>query len=559
MTSLYKHACEYEKEKLLTLHIFLLSIFIIFILIAIFSVKCFAQESFLKTKVEKISATRQSSDERIKQVLRNLEIPEDIGFIKEVNVPSNPTGKMVINIQDLHCNYEAQKNIAAILEHLISTYGLKVISVEGGSGKIDTAFYKELPDAKIKEQVADYFLREARINGTEYYAITTERDISLYGAEDPKYYDKNLEAFLKALPSREKILENIAMLENGLNILKNRIYNDKLKDLDDHVVAYDNGELDFESYVKYVSSLYPEDNFKREFTQLPKLVESIEIKHTLDLDQAETQRKQLIEYLSKFLSRYDLEEFLRITVEFKAKTVDALTYHNTLKKLYDGMEKKSKTLDKEWPQLSLYIEYLNKHESLDKYGIFDELDKIAELIKNSLYTSYTQKRLDYNLRVIRLSRNLFSTKLLNRDMAVIRKYRADFNGMNMKKFIEGESRRLNLDLAIPADEELMLMEKTLPDVEDFYEYAGKRNDVLAANTVNSMDEEKEPIGILVTGGFHTEGIAEFFKEKRIIYAVVAPKVENIEEDDTRYINALQGKKTPFEEQLERENKLAKQN
>ncbi|MBI4846517.1 MAG: hypothetical protein HY810_08660, partial [Candidatus Omnitrophica bacterium] len=47
----------------------------------------FAQESFLKTKVEKISATRQSSDERIKQVLRNLEIPEDIGFIKEVNVP----------------------------------------------------------------------------------------------------------------------------------------------------------------------------------------------------------------------------------------------------------------------------------------------------------------------------------------------------------------------------------------------------------------------------------------------------------------------------------------
>ncbi|MBI4846153.1 MAG: hypothetical protein HY810_06760, partial [Candidatus Omnitrophica bacterium] len=60
-------------------------------------------------------------------------------------------------------------------------------------------------------------------------------------------------------------------------------------------------------------------------------------------------------------------------------------------------------------------------------------------------------------------------------------------------------------------------------------------------------------------GFHTEGIAEFFKEKRIIYAVVAPKVENIEEDDTRYINALQGKKTPFEEQLERENKLAKQN
>ena len=175
-------------------------------------------ESFLKTKIEKVQTAKVSKGNRIKQVLRTLEIPDDIGYIREVHVPNSPNDQLLITIQDLHCNYEAQKNIAKILDFLTSTYQLRVINVEGGSGKIDTTFYKELPDDKVKEQVADYFLREARINGTEYFAINTKKDIALYGAEDEKYYDKNLQAFLNALPQRESILENIAVLENGLNI-----------------------------------------------------------------------------------------------------------------------------------------------------------------------------------------------------------------------------------------------------------------------------------------------------------------------------------------------------
>lgn len=509
-------------------------------------------DSFIKTRVETIKSSSPREEGRVKQVLRNLEIPQEIGFVKDVHVPGNPSGKLIINIQDLHCNYKAQKNIAAIIDHIIQTYGLRLISVEGGSGKIDTTFYKELPDEKIKEQVADYFLREARINGTEYFAITTDRDIALYGAEDEKYYEKNLEAFLKALPSREKILENIAVLENDLNILKGKIYNQKLRDLDDHIVAYDNGELNFEDYIVYISRLYDKQGLKKEFKIVDQLVESIELKNTIDLGTAEKQRKELIDHLTKNLSRFDLEEFLKATVEFKAKEMDTLAYHNVLRKLYDNMEKKAKTLDKSWPDLDKYIEYLNKHETLDKFELFNEIDELVELIKTSLYTSYTQKSLDHNLKMIRLSRNLFATKLLTRELGVIKKHEADFNGRKMKAFIAKQARRLNLELALPSDEDLKEMEQTLPALEDFYHYASERNDILANNTINAMDKEGENISILITGGFHTEGITEYFEEKRISYVVIVPKIEEIDEDDTRYINALQGRKTPFEKMIESE-------
>ena len=513
-------------------------------------------ETFLKTRVETVKSPKLKDEARVKQILRNLEVPEKIGFVKDVHVPVNPSGKMIINIQDLHCNYKAQKNIAAIIDRFITTHGLKVISVEGGSGKIDTTFYKELPDEKIKEQVADYFLREARINGTEYFAITTDRDIALYGAEDEKYYDKNLDAFLRALPSRERILENIAVLENDLNILKGKIYNKKLRDLDDHIVAYDNEALAFEEYIMYISNLYEQENLKKEFKLVDQLVESIQLKNTIILDKAEAQRKELIDYLSKNSSRFDLEEFLRATVEFKAKSMDELTYHNVLRKLYNNMDKKAKTLDRTWPDLDKYIEYLNKHENLDKFELFNEIDKLVEIIKNSLYTSYTQKSLDHNLRVIRLSRSLFATKLLTRELGVIKKYRTDFNAKRMKTFIAKQAKRLKIDLALPSDEDLKEMENTLPDVEDFYHYASQRNNILASNTIKAMEIEGENISLLITGGFHTEGITEYFEEKRISYVVIVPKIEEIDEDDTRYINALQGRKTPFELQLERENKIA---
>ncbi len=523
----------------------------IFFLIFLNAFLVYAEESsFLKTKVEKLSQPKLSESNRIKQLLRNLDLPKDIGFVKEVHVPNNPQAQLIINIQDLHCNYEAQKHIADILGYLVQTYQLKLISVEGGSGKIDTTFYRELPDEKIKEQVADYFLREARINGTEYFAITNKNNIALYGAEDSKYYDRNLDAFLRALPKRDKILEDIAVLENNLNILKERIYNKRLKELDDHIVAYENGELLFEDYILYISGKYPEDNLRREFKEVPQLAEAIRIKQGLDLEKAEAQRKEVIDYLTKTLARSELEEFLKVTMEFKARTIDTLSYHNTLKELYRNLEAKTKSLDRACPELSRYIEYLNKHETLDKFMLFTELDKLTERIKNSFYTSYTQKKLDHYLRTIRLARNLYSTKLLNRDLAYISKYRSDFNSRKLKKFIKGEAKRLKLELPIP--EGLEDMEKTLPALEDFYDYASQRDNILVGNTLKGMQDEGENIGILVTGGFHTDGIIEYLREKRISYVVICPVVEKLEDNDQKYIDALKGRKTPFEKMIESE-------
>ncbi|MCP4649097.1 MAG: hypothetical protein GY853_03295 [PVC group bacterium] len=506
------------------------------------------EETFLKTKIEKIGNSKRSEINQINQVLRNLDIPKEIGMVKETYMPRSPKANLIITIQDLHCHYQAQKNIAAILNYLTNNFALKLISIEGGAGPIDTVFYRELPDERIKEQVAEYFLKEARINGTEYFAITTNKEIALYGAEDSKYYDWNLEAFLDALPKREKILKDVAVLENALNILKDRIYNKRLKELDNYIVAYENKTISFEDYILNIEKQYSKTKLIRDFKQVAQLAESIHIKREVNLVAAEKQRGELIDYLSTKLPRRELEEFLRITLEFKTKTVKASEYHSKLKELYEKTIEKTKTFEQNWPDLSEYIVYLDKYETLDDIELFNEIDKALDGIKNSLYTSYTQKKLDRNLTIIRLARNLFSTKLLPRDLPIIDKYRNEFNAKKMAKFIKRQSRRLTLDLPVPA--ELEDIEDTLPMVEDFYYYASQRNEILVDNTLAYMKKENQDVGILITGGFHTDGITEDLRDKRIPYVVVIPQIDALEENDTRYIDALKGKKTRFETMLE---------
>ena len=52
--------------------------------------------------------------------------------------------------------------------------------------------------------------------------------------------------------------------------------------------------------------------------------------------------------------------------------------------------------------------------------------------------------------------------------------------------------------------------------------------------------------------FHTDGIIEYLREKRISYVVICPLVEKLEDNDQKYIDALKGRKTPFEKMIESE-------
>ncbi|MCK5218884.1 hypothetical protein KAR10_05145, partial [bacterium] len=73
---------------------------------------------------------------RIAHLGKVLTIPERIGSITQ-GFQGNQ--KTIVCIQDLHCNYEVQKNIAGIIQHLVRKHGLRLIGEEGASGTVNMA------------------------------------------------------------------------------------------------------------------------------------------------------------------------------------------------------------------------------------------------------------------------------------------------------------------------------------------------------------------------------------------------------------------------------------
>ncbi|MGB2600811.1 MAG: hypothetical protein WBD12_02200, partial [Candidatus Omnitrophota bacterium] len=75
--------------------------------------------------------------------VEDIGIAIDCGTIKTKY--SGKNDKVVIHIQDAHCNYEAQSNINRMLDQLTKECRIDIISVEGAEGIVDTTWFRAFP------------------------------------------------------------------------------------------------------------------------------------------------------------------------------------------------------------------------------------------------------------------------------------------------------------------------------------------------------------------------------------------------------------------------------
>ncbi|MCK5241486.1 methyltransferase domain-containing protein [bacterium] len=184
---------------------------------------------------------------QIKHLGKTLTIPEKIGAIHNGFQGSRKT---VVSIQDLHCNYEVQKNIAGIIEHLVKKHNLKLIAQEGAFGAVDTSVISAFPIRQVREEVSDYFVKQGEITGAEHYTILSGNAVHLEGIETPELYtasQKAVRGFLNA-ESQGYCYD----LRDRLDELKAEIYNPMLLKFDKMRLAWRQGDIDLLKYSAYL-------------------------------------------------------------------------------------------------------------------------------------------------------------------------------------------------------------------------------------------------------------------------------------------------------------------
>lgn len=160
------------------------------------------------------------------------------------------SGKTVVFIQDLHCNYEVQSNIQAMLSDLAKRNRLRVVGVEGESAPVNVDKLSTIPLAPVKERVGQYFLQRGRITGAEYQAATGDDPLFLQGIESQALYDHNQNTLLKFL--NEESQGYCQDLRFALEQLKRPVYNTDLAKMDHERENFEQENQTLEKYCDFL-------------------------------------------------------------------------------------------------------------------------------------------------------------------------------------------------------------------------------------------------------------------------------------------------------------------
>ncbi|MBU0570927.1 MAG: hypothetical protein KJ995_02850, partial [Candidatus Omnitrophica bacterium] len=135
---------------------------------------------------------------------KNIEVPYDAAGIQEAALDGGDD--VIVHIQDAHSSLSAQYSIVKLLNSLVADYDLDFIALEGAKGYIDTSILKTFPDKDIRRKTADLLMREGRMSAGEFFEITNDKDILLYGVEDDDLYRKNVLEFREVAGARAHLV-----------------------------------------------------------------------------------------------------------------------------------------------------------------------------------------------------------------------------------------------------------------------------------------------------------------------------------------------------------------
>ncbi len=473
----------------------------------------------------------------------DVRIPKEIAVIKESYAASN--GKTVINIQDAHASLGAQESIVAALDFLVANYDLKLVAIEGSSGYIDTSLLKTFPNERMRRSAAEYLMKQGKMSAGEFFSITSNKPIALYGIEDKPLYTENVEQFRKIYEINESAGKDIKKMLEVLRSLKGKIYSDDLKALDEDADLHINGKISFSARWKLTRDLAARYGIDyKKYDNLAKLIRSFDLEKGINFEKANKERSLLINELSKKLPKDRLEQVILKSASFSAHKIAQGEYYAYLQRLVreNGIDPSP------YSNLIAYTDYAALYESVDILAVFEEIKDLEGRIQSKLFKNEDQKKLYEFSQYIGQLKDLFELKLTNVDFKCISENGKESNAREISKFVKDAAVKYNVKID-NKENDLAGTFRNIPIALEFYKTAEKRNSAMLANTIKRMSAEGQRMAALITGGYHTKGLTERLKENKTSYFVLLPTFDP-SKGERPYAAILTNKKQSYESFLD---------
>ncbi len=436
-----------------------------------------------------------------------LSFPARLGSIRHVSIPKSGRGPVLIHIQDVHRNLEAQKNIGLFLQSLIEKKHVDLVALEGAFAPIPLSAFREFPDQVSVRRVADSLLAEHKISGPIHAAFSSESALPpIVGVDDPERYQANVDAFRTCAPSIENIKRQLALEENNLTRQKAAFYSHGLLSFDSTVQDYREGRLSLGDYVQFLST-----KASRVSPEVTAFLKTLALEKSLNFPRVESERSLLLGSLVSKLGEKTSRDALRLSAAFRGGLMSQADFYLALQEMCA-----SAGLDMgRFKAMASYIEYVAMADRIEPETLLRSVHELEESLYHSQISSAQEKRIQLQDRQLALTEKLVDFSLTAEEWG---EYKAIVHSqLNLSSF------------------------------ERFYFEAEARDKAMFANLKKAMAAQKTNVVVLVTGGFHSSGMKQLASEAGLTTISFVPRITKVDSPTgPAYLSVFTQEKTPLE-------------
>ena len=401
--------------------------------------------------------------------LSDLAVPESLGKVQERF--SGTSTRTILQIQDVHAHALAQQNIASILERLRTVFGIETAALEGAWCTTALPKSHALPTSREKQLLSMTLVEDDLISGPAYAAIMSPSPITLVGIEEMALYEKNRSFFLAHLSKTSEITEKLQLYGTSLQALQRSSWPPELLSLATAVGAFRETSDLGKFFPLLLKNAEMQNVDVSDMAQIGLLRDILTLEKTFEKERLDQEIKQVIRKYQG--SPWTLEELIR-GGKIPAEEIGLYPEIKKLARLYKMRDELSVK------ELSVQIETLTGR------------------VLEKLFRAPEEKALWEKTERFYLAKKIL---LLEASPGDLKLYARESSSLETELAVSGLSETLALSL-------------------EFYETVKKRDQIFFDKIMS--DPALAGNIAVVTGGFHTDGLSERFREAGISYITIAP-------------------------------------
>ncbi|MBI4399055.1 MAG: hypothetical protein HY586_07995, partial [Candidatus Omnitrophica bacterium] len=460
-----------------------------------------------------------------------------------------PEHPFLIHIRSSHGSPEGARQTAGLVRELAHSRKIKTLFVEGAFGELSKDSLQFLPGQTENQKLLENLVTQGELTGAELaWSLPDAGRLQLTGIEDVELYRKNFESFRKVTASRTINEQSLAELRSALDRRATReLKGDELKLFRAYLGLESHSLKDLRQALPIIGKRlgidFTDARHQRQFPNLTRWA-MLNEEEPVNIEKARREIKQ-----SSVVSRVSSEcllttDYRRLTTTHVEQILFSKPGSNP-RFLVEQLSSQMKSAGARFQDMPEFTRLARRR--IFEYEIGPELfTEAARAIEK--YLSFPRKRESSDFGVSENKAKSLDSRLHGNDKKKLIQSAKTYTLLrkilllecSRPEYVEFTRRRVNwfsslLPLAGWSKKQMADFEANVRNAEQFYQEAVRREEMFTKTIREKLRASGQTQAIVVAGGFHTEGLTQFFETNRYSYAVVRPEIKEHADGNYRQI------------------------